>query len=123
MAFLALAKYGYFGSIYLDSLDARQATQEAIARIQTKVGVLTTSEIAPHLTHRPLVKLTDTNSPPTNLAKFNYVLLNLRHPGWLSNQEFATSLVNQLKNAEEFQLSYQRDDVYLFYQDSILSIS
>ena len=114
VTFLALAKYSYFGSIYLNSLDTWQATHEAIALVQTKGGVLTTAEIAPHLTHRPLVKLTDAKLPPANLAEFDYVLLNVRHPGWLSNQEFATSLVNQLKNAQEFKLSYQRDDVYLF---------
>ncbi len=114
VAFLALAKYGYFGSIYLDSLDTCQATREAIAQVQAKGGVLTTAEIAPHLTHRSLVKFTDANSPPTNLAEFDYVLLNVRHPGWLSNQEFAARLVNQLKSDQEFQLSYQRDDVYLF---------
>ncbi|MBW4637860.1 MAG: DUF2079 domain-containing protein [Gloeocapsa sp. UFS-A4-WI-NPMV-4B04] len=117
VAFLALAKYGYFGSIYLNSLDTLQATQQAIAQVQTKGGVLTTAEIAPHLTHRQLIKLTDTNSPPANLTQFDYVLLNVRHPGWLSNSEFAGSLVNQLKNSSEFQLSYQRDDVYLFTQE------
>ena len=114
VAFIALAKVGYFWSIYLNSLDTWQATREAIAQVQTPGGVLTTAEIAPHLTHRPLVKLTDAKSPPADLTKFNYVLLNLRHPGWLSNREFATSLVNQLKNTQKFQLSYQRDDVYLF---------
>lgn len=114
VAFLALAKYGYFGSIYLNSLDTWQATREAIALVQTKGAVLTTAEIAPHLTHRRLVKFTDVNSPPPNLAEFDYVLLNVRHPGWLSNQEFAASLAKQLENTQEFQLSYQRDDVYLF---------
>jgi len=114
VAFIALAKYGYFGSIYLNSLDTWQATHEAIALVKTKGGVLTTAEIAPHLTHRQRVKLTDAKSPPANLAQFDYILLNVRHPGWLSNQEFATSLVNQLKNTQEFQLSYQRDDVHLF---------
>ena len=113
LAFLALAKYGYFGSIYLNSLDTRQATQTAIAQVKSG-AVLTTAEIAPHLTHRRLVRFTDATSLPTNLAKFNYVLLNQRHPGWLSNSEFATKLVEQLKNAPEFHLSYQRDDVYLF---------
>jgi uncharacterized membrane protein len=112
--FLALAKYGYFGSIYLDSLDTWQATREAIAQVQTSGGVLTTAEIAPHLTHRQLVKFTDVNSPPTNLAQFDYVLLNVRHPGWQSNREFATSLVERLKNTPEFALNYQRDEVYLF---------
>lgn len=112
LAFLALAKYGYFGSIYLNSLDTRQATQTAIAQVKSG-GVLTTADIAPHLTHRRLVRFTDATLP-TNLANFDYVLLNQRHPGWLSNSEFATKLVEQLKNAPEFHLSYQRDDVYLF---------
>lgn len=121
LGFLALAKYGYFGSIYLKSLDTWQATQAAIAQIQradlqkpAPGSVLTTAEIAPHLTHRRLIELTDANSPPANLAEFDFVLLNVRHPGWLSQSKFATSLVQQLKDTPEFHLSYQRDGVYLF---------
>ncbi len=118
VAFLALAKYGYFWSLYLNSLDTWQATREAIALVQTQdgveKGVYTTAEIAPHLSHRRIIKFTDANSAPSNLAVFDYILLNVRHPGWLSNREFATNLVYQLKNTELFQLRYQRDQVYLF---------
>ena len=111
---LALAKFGYFGSKYLESFDTWQATREAIAQVQTPGGVLTTHEIAPHLTHRRVVKFTDANSLLANFTEFDYILLDLRHPGWKSNPEFAASLANQLKNTQEFNLSYQRDDVYLF---------
>lgn len=111
--FLALAKYGYFGSIYIDSLDTWQATREAVAKVHSG-SVLTTAEIVPHLTHRELIKFTDVNSPPTDLAQFDYILLNLRHPGWRSNSEFATSLLERIKNISEFTLNYQRDDVYLY---------
>lgn len=114
VAFLALAKFGYFGSKYLESFDTWQATREAIAQVQTPGGVLTTHEIAPHLTHRRVVKFTDANSPPANFTEFDYILLNLRHPGWNSNPEFAAGLANRLKNTQEFNLSYQHDDVYLF---------
>jgi len=153
LAFLALAKYGYFGSRYLDSLDTWQATREAIAQIQNgskadavsrnavlrdavlqkesisprtapeysdrflppQDSVLTTHRIAPHLTHRRIIKFVERLSPPpADLVQFEYVLLDVRHPGETSTPEFAVSLVNQLKNAELFQLSYQRDDVYLF---------
>ncbi|HIK26842.1 MAG: DUF2079 domain-containing protein [Oscillatoriaceae bacterium SKW80] len=113
IAFLILGKYGYFASNYLKSLDNWQATREAIAQITTKGGVLTTHEIAPHLSTRSLIKFTIANSP-INLAEFKYILLNLRHPGWLSTQEFAADLVKQLKNTSLFELAYQRDDVYLF---------
>ena len=129
LAFLALAKYGYFGSRYLTSLDTWQATQEAILEIQNgdkaaeysnrflpaKGGVLTTHRIAPHLSDRSLIQYIDdlTRLPP-DLAKFDYVLLNVRHPDANGNSKLAAKLVNQLKNNQLFQLHYQRDDVYLF---------
>jgi hypothetical protein len=90
---------------------------QAIALVQTKGPVLTTAEIAPHLTHRPVVKLTSVYSPPHNLAEFDYILLDVTHPGWQSNREFATNLVNQLNNTQLFQLRYQRDGVYLFVKE------
>lgn len=114
VSFLALAKYGYFWTIYLDSLDTLQASREAVTLVKRPGSVLTTAYIAPHLSHRKTIKLTKAYAPPTNLNEFQYVLLNVRHPGWNSNQEFAANLVSQLKNNPQFQLSYQRDDVYLF---------
>ncbi|MHC5937416.1 DUF2079 domain-containing protein [Nostoc sp.] len=114
VAFLSLAKFTYFGGRYLESIDTWQATKQAIAQIQTKGSVYTTAEISPHLSNRKLVMFTNANSPHVDLNAFNYVLLNVRHPGWVSSQEFAVSLVNQLKNNQKFQLKYQRDQVYLF---------
>lgn len=118
VAFLALGKYGYFWSIYLNSLDTWQGTREAIAQIHTKGSVLTVPQVAPHLTHRSVVKLTTTGSESANLSEFEYVLLNLRHPGFGSSPSVAASLLERLKNAPEFQLTYQRDDVYLFSKKS-----
>ncbi|NMF61922.1 hypothetical protein DP113_06845 [Brasilonema octagenarum UFV-E1] len=117
VAFLALAKYGYFWSIYLNSLDTWQATRQAVTLVQTKGSVLTTAQIAPHLTHRPVVKLTSAKSPPANLAEFDYILLNLSHPGWLSDREFATNLVESLKKTQLFELRYHQDGVHLFVKE------
>ncbi|MFM9267793.1 DUF2079 domain-containing protein [Tychonema sp. BBK16] len=114
IAFLCLAKYGYFWTIYLNETETVLATKEAIALVQTKGNILTTSHIAPHLTHRPVVKLTQANTPPGNLTEFEYVLLNLRYPGWMSDRDFVQNLVTQLTNNPQFQLKYQRDDIYLF---------
>jgi len=116
VTFLALAKYGYFWTIYLDSLDTWQATRNAIAFVKTQGNVLTTANIAPHLSHRKVIKLTNVNAAPNNLSDFDYVLLNVRHPGWNSNQKFADNLVNELKNNPQFKLSYEGDGVYLFNQ-------
>ncbi|MGA7936956.1 MAG: DUF2079 domain-containing protein [Kovacikia sp.] len=115
VAFLALAKYGYFGSIYLDSLDTWHATRGAIAQIQSQGSVLTTHNIVPHLTHRSQIRFTLATAPP-DLAQFDYVLLNLRHPGWMSTPEFAKSLVIQLQHNPKFQLLSQQDQVYSYRQ-------
>jgi hypothetical protein len=48
------------------------------------------------------------------LTNFHYILLNVRHPGWAATSEDYQNLVNQLKNQSNFDLKYQRDDVYLF---------
>jgi len=114
VAFIALAKFGYFGSKYLESLDTWQATKQAVAQIQTLGSVLVPAQVAPHLTHRPVVKLTTTGSELADLTEFEYILLNVRHPGWASTPQVATSLLQRLKKLPNFQLTYQRDDVYLF---------
>ncbi len=113
-AFLALAKYGYFGSIYLDSLDTWQATREAVALVRGSGGVLTTHDIAPHLSHREVIKFTDEHLPPPDWRQFDYVLLNVKHPGWLSSPEFAQGLVRQLQHNPRFHLVFSQDQVYLF---------
>ena len=118
IVFLALAKYGYFWTIYLNGLDTLPATKEAISLVETKGSVLTTAQIAPHLAHRPVVKLTHADAPPANLAEFDYVLLNLRYPGWMSDRAFVENLITKLKNTPQFQLKYQRDDIYLFTQNA-----
>lgn len=114
VVFLALAKYGYFGSIYLQTLDTWGATKKAIALVETEGGVLTSSDIAPHLTHRRLLALTERDLDAEELAKFDYVLLNLRHPGWGSSSEVTAALFAKLKQNARFQLKFQQDDVFLF---------
>jgi len=114
VAFLALAKYGYFGSIYWQNIDTWSATNKAIALVSDRGGVLTTSDIASHLTHRQLLKLTTQDFTPEELQKFDNVLLNLRHPGWGSSPEIAEAIFAKLKQESLFQLKFQQDDVFFF---------
>ncbi|MGK7935186.1 MAG: DUF2079 domain-containing protein [Xenococcaceae cyanobacterium] len=112
--FLALAKFGYFGSLYLESIDTWQATREAIAQIENKGGVLTTTDLAPHLTHRPLVQLATIGSESNDFSNIEYVLLNARHPGWASSAETIHNLREKFRQMPEFKLQYQQDEVVLF---------
>ncbi|MGB3402385.1 MAG: DUF2079 domain-containing protein [Microcoleaceae cyanobacterium] len=114
IGFLALAKYSYFGGRYLDNLDTWQANREAIQQVSPRGNVLTTAYLAPHLSHRPVIKFTNKGKPPQDLNQFDDILLNLRYPGWQSNTEFAQNLVEELNQSSNFKLSYRQDEVYLF---------
>jgi len=116
LAFLILSRLSFFFGSYYNSIDTLQSTREAIAKIYSNESVLTTAEIAPHLTHRSSINFTNTDSSK-NVDRFHYVLLNTRHPGWMSSKQIATDLVNQLSNDKQFQLNYQKDDVYLFVRN------
>jgi uncharacterized membrane protein len=110
LAFMILSRLSFFSSNYLDSLDTWQANNEAIAYIKSRdallnagnnnysqehPSVLTTNDIAPHLTHRRYIRLAITDPMPTDLDQYDYVLLSIKHPGWLSSPEFAADLVAQ----------------------------
>ena len=88
VAFLALSKVSDVKKTFLSRLDTWQATREAIAQVTTKSSVVTTNYIAPYLSQRLRVNLVfETlpavlgNSKLADVAEFDYVLVNVRHPG------------------------------------------
>lgn len=114
IAFLALGKYGYFASNYLQQTDTLAAMQTAIKLVPPQVSLLTTPQIAPHLTHRAKVDLAIKAEEPFDLEEFEVVLLNQRHPSWPDSQETVNRLTQTLKQSDQFELKYQKDDVFLF---------
>jgi uncharacterized membrane protein len=113
-AFVAFAKFGYFTSIYLEQRDTWAAMREAIALVPPQTPVLTTPQIAPRLTHRPIVKLAIQSEEPLQPGNFETVLLNTRHPAWQDSQQTVTNLSEQLRRSPQFELRYERDGVVLF---------
>jgi uncharacterized membrane protein len=118
IAFLALAKFGYFGSRYLERVPIISGVQGAIAQITTQEPVFTNSYLVPHLSHRVLIDYTKLSEPPKDLNAFKYILLNLDHPGWASSPEFTQQIFSQVQANQGFQLQYQRDRTYLFIKKS-----
>ncbi|MFM9267791.1 DUF2079 domain-containing protein [Tychonema sp. BBK16] len=112
IVFLFLGEYKDF-FLYLNRLDTWQATRDAIAQIQPQSSILTDNRLAPHFAHRPIVKLLSQISPQTDLAEFQYILLNQRHP-WPDTEKIGNDLANQLQNTPKFKLTYQKNQVLLF---------
>lgn len=114
VGFIALAKFGYFGDRYLSSLDTWQATRAALTQLPSEGSILTTAWIVPHVTHRPTVKVTMTGTETTDLGQFAIVLLNLRHPGWMSTPALQRTLLKRLEQDDRFTQTLAQDNVYLF---------
>ena len=114
IAFITLAKVGFFWTKYLEEIDTWNATREAITLVKTPENVLTKSEIIPQLTHRQVIEIAGEESEKMNLNQFEYILLNLRHPGWGSTEETVKIISDRATKNPEFELTYDRDSVKLW---------
>jgi uncharacterized membrane protein len=120
VSFMLMAKVGYFGDRYLTSLPTWQATRTALAQVPSQGSVLTTAWIAPHVTHRPMVKLAISGSESTDLNQFDAVLLDVSRPGWMSNSELLQQLVNKLRANAQFKVQFSQDQVHLFIKKNFI---
>lgn len=113
--FVALAKYGRYHPEYTKQLDTWQASQEAMALIQKhEGGVITDNWHAAHLSERETIFLLRGNRTfKEDLPKVGYVLINVRHP-WDEDYDQTNRMFERMKKQKDFEITYQRDDVYLF---------
>lgn len=114
VSFLALAKYGYFGSLYLIGLETWSASRMALTFVNPEDGVLTSHELSPHLSQRSLIRFTDQTDPVLSWDPFDCVVLNRVRPGWRSSLEYVDDLLQNLEQSEAFELVFEQDQVFVF---------
>jgi uncharacterized membrane protein len=114
VVFLVVGKWSWFTTEYKESIGSWRANGEAIAQIPPhQGGVITDNYLGAHLSERPIVHLVRPRTLAVDLPKADYVLLNLQH-NWRRQRDNVQVVFERLKQHPEFQLSYQRDEVYLF---------
>ncbi len=114
ITFLALGKYGYFTSRYLEQIETVSAMREAVKLVPADVKVLTSPQISPHLTHRTVIKLAIKDREPINIQEFDYILLNTLYPGWENSQNTVNNLVKKLRQDSKFKVKFFKNNVILF---------
>lgn len=118
--FFCLAKYSYFGWRFLEYQDNASEVHRAIAQVPHNAKVLTTHNIAPHLTHRSVLQITSVGAmaqiaeKPLSQMPYTHILLNLRHPAFGATPEDAQALLKRLLNEPSFEGRLTQNDVYLF---------
>ena len=116
ISFLGLAKYTYFFTRYLPLLPEISSVRTAVNLVKPDSNVLAASFIVPHLSQRPIIYYA---SHSWDLARIrsepiHEVLLGYRYLGLDLSEEQAAKLVEELKQAEDFELVFEQDEVFLF---------
>ncbi len=115
LGFMLLAKYSFFWSKYLGSLDTWKASRTAITYVQDQNSLLTTNHIFPHLSHRVNIQVvTEQTASEEQLQQFDQVLIDSRHPGDPSLTPVIDDLVQRLQDSPLFDQRFEQDDVYFF---------
>lgn len=96
LCWLALAKPWFFTGPYLERLNQRAATVNAIAQIPQEAKVLTTSYLVPHLSQRQHIAFPKTGfGTPLKDTIWTALLLHPNDPGWGSKPTVQQELLNQ----------------------------
>lgn len=119
LTFMVMSKSFYFFNNYVEELDTWRPIRTAIAQVPPEVSLLTDKKIAPHLTHRSWVRLSEHGIQPFDmnaLPNFEAVLLNSRYPRGRkpASIELMNNILNTLKSNPNFHQQFEQNGVYLF---------
>ncbi|HEY9900346.1 MAG TPA: DUF2079 domain-containing protein [Pantanalinema sp.] len=116
ISFLALAKFGYFFSLYTTRLSNRPAAQQAMRQITGPGGVLSESAFASHLSHRERIEMINTTTEPTPeyLGRYAYVLMDTTNPAWCNSLEYSRALLQRLEADRRFRRVFSEQGIQLF---------
>lgn len=121
MAFLALAKYGYFFSLYRPDPGVWEAERAAVRVIAGPGGVLAPSHLGPHVSHRKTVDFPRAGAGLPDLSPYQYVVVNLGRPGWGSDETVSRLLLDRALEDPERNLVFEQAGVYVFSRTAVAS--
>ena len=100
ICWFSLAKPYYYTGPYLSRLPLMKSINQAILLIPSDAKVLTTSYIAPHLSHRKNIDFPREINVKQYLKEYNFLLLNPKDPGYLSTSDIQQSILDQANKNE-----------------------
>jgi len=95
ICWFSLAKPYFYTGPYLSRLPLIKSINQALLLIPSDAKVLTTSYIAPHLSHRKYIDYPREVNIKQYLKEYNLLLLNPKDPGYLSTSNIQQSILDQ----------------------------
>lgn len=120
IGFCTQARFTSFFSPQMSHLANLAQIREAIALVDATGGVLTTSDIAPHLSERRTIEMFRKTTPLdlALLPAYRYVLLDLLNPGTECDAPYLIALQNKLRTEPHFKQVYAKNRIALFIKHS-----
>ena len=113
VGFIALSRITFFFNQYHSNWPTINELNEAIALVNNKSSVLTSSAIAPHLSQRKNIKVSDSKNS-FDISKYDEILIDTARPGWKSNSAIVDSIYSTVINSDDWETVYQRKSVFLW---------
>ena len=116
VAWLALAKYGYFWTRYGPLYSNVAAVNGALELVEDDARVLTSGYVAPHLSQRGMITLLGDDNNVERIAQYDIdtVLIAKQHLGFDITLQAVKKTLNNLAESAQFELIYQQQDVFLW---------
>ncbi len=116
IAWLALAKYGYYWTRYAPLYRNVSAVNGALELVDDDARVLTSGYIAPHLSQRGMITLLGDDNNAARIAKHDIdtVLIAKQHLDFGMTPQAVNETLENLSESAQFELIYQQQDVFLW---------
>ena len=113
VGFIALSRITFFLNQYHSNLPIANELNEAIRLVNEESSVLTTSIIAPHLSKRTDIRVSD-NENSLDISEYDEILLDSARPGWKSNSDIIDSIHSRASESDNWEIAYQKKSIFLW---------
>ena len=112
VGFAALSRITFFLDQYQTNFTINELN-EAIRLVNKESSVLTSSVIAPHLSKRKDIRVSDIENS-LDISKYDEILIDTARPGWKSNSDIVNSIYSRASESSDWEIAFQKKSIFLW---------
>ena len=113
VGFAALSRITFFLNQYQTNFPTINELNEAIRLVNKESSVLTSSVIAPHLSKRKDIRVSDIENS-LDISKYDEILIDTARPGWKSNSDIVNSIYSRASESSDWEIAFQKKSIFLW---------
>ena len=113
VGFVALSRITFFFNQYQTNFPTMNELNVAIKLVNEESSVLTSSIIAPHLSKRKDIRVSDVENS-LDISNYDEILLDTARPGWKSNSDIIDSIYSRAHESDKWEMAYHKKSIFLW---------